>query len=129
MELGAARAVAVGAVAGAGLRWGLGEWVDGASTWPWAVFIANVAGCLLLGLLVGGFRSLLHTDALIGWAIGFCGSLTTFSAFALDLAHFLRDDRWGWFAAYLSVSVVLGLVAFVGGRAAGRELRIQGRLP
>ena len=129
MELGAARAVGIGAIAGAVVRWGLGEWLDGGGTWPWAVFVANIVGCLLLGLLVGGFRKLLHTDALIGWAVGFCGALTTFSAFAVDLARFVRDDRWGWFVAYLGVSVVLGIAVFTVGRAAGRELRVQGKLP
>lgn len=129
MESRTSLAVAVGGVAGAALRWVMLESFDTSSTWPWAVFVANIAGCLLLGFLVGGFRSLLHTDSLIGISVGFCGALTTFSGFAVDLALFLRDDRLGLFLAYAVASVVMGLTAFVGGRVAGRELRVRGVLP
>ena len=122
MEPRTASAVAVGGAAGAVVRWALAEGLSQPGDWPWAVFIANIVGSLLLGMLVGRFGSLLHTDALIGATTGFCGALTTFSAFAVDLAWFVRSDRWGLFIGYLVASVIVGVAAFVIGRTSGARL-------
>jgi CrcB protein len=65
--------VAAGAIPGALLRWRLPD-----------LLWANLLGCLLLGLLLGwpGSRPRLM---LLG-GIGFCGSLTSFSSWMLELA-------------------------------------------
>lgn len=122
MDTRTAAAVAVGGVLGAAARWGLGEAFGDATGWPWGVFVANVVGCLALGVLVGGFRAQMGLSGFVGATAGFCGALTTFSGFAVDLAVFFRDDRWGLFAGYLLVSVTAGLAVFVLGRMAGLRL-------
>ena len=122
MEPRTASAVAVGGVAGALLRWALIKGFTPSGDWPWAVFLANVVGSLLLGILVGRFRSRLRTCALVGATVGFCGALTTFSAFAVDLAWFVRGDRWGLFVGYLVASMATGVAAFVAGRVSGARL-------
>lgn len=119
MDRRLALAVAVGGAAGAGSRWAIVEAVGETTGWPWAIFAANVVGSFLLGLLVGAFpvtRS--ATPFLAGAATGFCGALTTFSSFVLDLALFLRDDRVALAIGYLVVSLGVGLVAYAAGRAA-----------
>ena len=126
MEPRTASAVAVGGAAGALARWALAEGLTPPGDWPWAVFVANIVGSLLLGILVGRFRSILHTNILIGATVGFCGALTTFSSFALDLAWFVRDDRWGLFIGYLVASVATGVAAFVAGRVGGARLAPSG---
>lgn len=122
MESRTAVAVAMGGAVGAGCRWGLGEAFGDADGWPWAIFSANIVGCLALGVLVGGFRRRLGLSVFVGATTGFCGALTTFSAFAVDVAVFLRDDRWALLMAYLLTSVVAGLSVFVLGRMAGSRL-------
>ena len=120
--------VAGGGAVGAGLRWAvLGALPDGdpggdATTatlasvgdgLPWPVVLVNLVGCALLGALLGrGVDS--RVRLLVG--AGFCGGLTTFSTFAVDAAGLMRDSRAEVAAAYLALSVVLGLGAFLAGR-------------
>lgn len=84
----AAVAVALGGAAGAGLRyvaetWSVARW---GTNWPWGTLSVNVLGSLILGAGLGG---VLAAD-LPGWltlllGTGFCGALTTFSSFALQI--------------------------------------------
>lgn len=72
--------------------------------------LVNVLGSALLGGIIGA-------DAGRGWVallgIGFCGAYTTFSTFALELWDALREQRAPALVANLTLSLVLGLGAFV----------------
>jgi CrcB protein len=117
-------AVAAGAVAGAGLRWAVvTAWTSG--PFPWPVFVVNVAGSLLLGVLLAEewvhprARLLVHD---VG-GIGFCGSLTTFSTFAVAAVNLVRDGRAATALLYVAASVLASLAAVVGGAAVIRRVR------
>lgn len=98
--------VALGAAVGAPLRVVVAHLVDG--EWPWGTLLVNVAGSAVLGWCTG--RALDgHALALLG--TGFCGGLTTYSAFAVG-THRLG---WGRGAAYAVLTSVLGLVAAAAG--------------
>ena len=96
--------IALGAALGALLRWRLAVVL----TAPWGTTGANLLGCLLLGVLLAK-TSNQHTV----WpffAIGFCGSLTTFSGFVFDLwrqgnsvsgLHYLSWNLLGGFALFI----------------------------
>ena len=116
-------AVALGGTAGAGVRWAIVEAFDDASAatgaWPWGVFVANLLGCALLGLAVTRLRRQ-PGSIVLGATVGFCGALTTFSAFAVDAALFLRGDELLQLVAYLVLSFGGGAVAYIGARSAGR---------
>ena len=108
--------VAAGGVAGAGLRWAVLTTLVEGGAFPWATLLANVVGCLVVGLLAGAAGS---TRALLG--IGFAGGLTTFSTFTVETALLLDDVRPGMAVAYVTASVLSGVAAVVGGRRwAGR---------
>lgn len=70
--------VALGAVVGAPLRWAVGQRLPG----PRGTLVVNVVGSALLGACLGLDRS---AYALVG--TGFCGALTTFSAFAVEVVE------------------------------------------
>ena len=83
-------AVFIGGVVGALARAGVAEALPPApGHWPWATLLVNVAGAFVLGAVAArGYRR-----ALLGQ--GFCGALTTFSAFQLELLHMLDAGRAG----------------------------------
>ena len=82
-------------------------------TWPWATFTVNVAGAFLLGWLVTRLQERLppspYRRPLLG--TGFCGALTTFSTFQVELLDMLDADRAGLAAAYAEASLAAGCVA------------------
>ncbi len=95
--------VALGAAAGAALRYVVAEALD--SRLPWGTLAVNVVGSLLLGLLSGGLATGASSYALVG--IGFCGGLTTYSAFSVQTYDL--GPRAG--SAYAGLTVVLSLAA------------------
>lgn len=89
------------------------------------MLIVNVAGSLILGVLLAEewthpqARLLLHDAG----AIGFCGSLTTFSTFSVEVVNLARDGDVGIAASYTVASVTATIAAVVAGAAALRRLR------
>ena len=71
--------VALGASIGAPLRFIAGHVLDGRL--PWGTVLVNVAGSFLLGLFSG---AALSGDAIAFLGVGFCGGLSTYSAFAVQ---------------------------------------------
>jgi CrcB protein len=69
--------VALGAAAGSVLRYLSGHWLD--RRLPWGTLLVNVVGSFLLGALTGSDPG---ADALALLGTGFCGGVTTYSAFA-----------------------------------------------
>ncbi|AGP29908.1 fluoride efflux transporter FluC [Corynebacterium terpenotabidum] len=97
----------------------------GAAGLPWATFVINATGSLLLGLLTG----LVTAGALPGdWqpviGTGFLGGYTTFSTAMVETANLVRQGRtgaaWGNGVGVLVVTVLLaGLGLWVGTELAG----------
>lgn len=84
-----------------------------ASTFPLGTIVANVLGCLLIGVVYG-------LSARMGWlnpewrlflATGFCGGYTTFSSFAFENADLLQSGQYWTFLLYLISSITLGITA------------------
>lgn len=110
--------VAGGGALGAGGRWGVGQLLDGTSGgFPWATFVVNVVGCVLLGLATR--RVARGSDAWLGIVVGVLGGFTTFSAFAVETRALLDDGRGGTALLYVGASLVVGLVAVDTVRAEG----------
>jgi len=82
------------------------------SLFPWGTVLVNVLACLLLGVLVGA-RADDTATALVG--TGFCGALSTYSAFGWETFRLSRPGT-RWLAAG---NVALSLVAGIGAAALG----------
>jgi CrcB protein len=84
-----------------------------AGEWPWATFLVNVVGALLLGYFITRLQERLPLSAyrrpLLG--TGLCGALTTFSTMQLELLQMLDDGRVGLALSYALVSVLAGFLA------------------
>lgn len=116
--------ISLGGAAGAGLRWAvLASVTTGA--FPWPVLALNVAGSALLGMALAEewahptARAWLHD----GVAIGFCGGLTTFSTFAVEIVELARHDDWSTAGIYGVSSIVLAIAAVYAGAASLRRAR------
>ena len=104
--------VALGAAVGAPLRLVGAHYLDG--RFPRGTLLVNVAGSAVLGLCTA---LALSGNALALLGSGFCGGLTTYSAFAVQTVD--RGPRVG--TAYAAATVVLSLVAAALGYALGTQ--------
>ena len=110
--------VAVGGAAGACARHGMDLLLpDGPGGLPLATLLTNLAGCLLLGLLVGRRPDDRVLRPLLG--TGFLGGFTTFSALALQVDRLLVD-RPLVALGYLAATMVGGLLCAAAGLRLGR---------
>ena len=98
-----------------------------AGQWPWATFVVNLVGATILGSLVGwltvsgrdtGVRQRIRL--LVG--VGFCGSLTTYSAFALESDRLLAGADRVIGIAYVATTVIVGIICAAIGFMASRSV-------
>jgi len=114
--------VIAGGLVGAPLRYVADRAVQARhdSLFPWGTFSVNVLGSLVLGFLTGAAAALPHDlQLLVG--TGFCGALTTFSTFQVQLVELGDDGHVPLAAAYLAVSVACGLLAAAAGAGVARR--------
>lgn len=80
---------------------------------PLAIFIVNVLGCLMIGLLLGLLERPLftHPDMKLLFVTGFCGGYTTFSTFSYENLSLIQSGHYLTAVLYIAASVFLGMVA------------------
>jgi CrcB protein len=84
----------------------------------------NVAGSFLIGLLARLFDAPDHNQVLrVALTVGICGGFTTFSTFSAETVTLLQQGKAGRAALYVTVSLVLGVLATFAGLAVGRTAR------
>ena len=109
-------AIFVGGVIGAIARAELSELLSsGGPHWPWATFIANIAGAFLLGYFATRLQERLPLSAyrrpFVG--TGVCGALTTFSTMQLELLRMLDAGDLGLALGYAAASIAAGFAAVI----------------
>jgi CrcB protein len=83
------------------------------ATFPYATFVTNIFGCLLIGLFFGYLekQNTVSPDLKLFLITGFCGGYTTFSAFSNENVQLLQSNQILIAFLYISLSVFLGLMA------------------
>ncbi|ADH65523.1 MULTISPECIES: fluoride efflux transporter CrcB [Nocardiopsis] len=117
--------VGLGGGAGAALRYLVDRAVSRAvgTGLPWGTFTVNVAGTLLLGLLVGAAGAAALPPRL--WAllsVGLCGALTTYSTFSHEVLSLAREGRVPAAAGYAALTGGCALAALAAGAWAAGAL-------
>ena len=99
----------IGAFIGAPTRYVIDQYFRSYMKFPLGILIANISGSFLLGLLLESQTSLAFG------LMGFCGALTTWSAFSLDLFNELYTKNIKSFAVNLFSNYLLGVLAALTG--------------
>ena len=108
----------IGSVLGAFLRYKLTESPLIFNTLPVNVLIVNIAGAFILGVfIVLSQQWNLDSKYSLFAAVGFCGSLTTMSAFALDSSNLLENNQYVSFIVNILANVGLSIAALIGGKS------------
>ena len=113
--------VGCGAVPGAWLRWQsgvhLGPVLGGSAV---SDLLVNLIGSLILGFLAGPMPRRPSVLLLLG--IGFCGCLTTFSSWMLDVVKLLKAGQPVFGLLLIVVSLALGLACAAAGFQLSRRV-------
>ena len=112
--------LAVGALIGVFLRYKLVESPIVLGGLQINMLIVNVIGSFLIGLfsvLTIAFN--LDAKYVLLVAVGFCGSFTTMSSFALETSNLLDNNHFSLVALNILANVGLSLTAVIGSRVIG----------
>lgn len=106
-------AIALGAVLGAWIRWGLSARLNYLfPTLPPGTWLANMIGGYVVGLAIAYF-AMHHSISLewrLFWITGLCGALTTFSTFSAETVILLQQGRLAWAFGTIVAHVIGSLV-------------------
>ena len=112
--------VAIGGALGAVARFALNVFMQRDVEFPWGTLTANLAGCFVMGIVV-------HLVATSTWfneagvvpdqyrllfAVGFCGSFTTLSAFVMELNTMIQKNELFFSFSYIVATMLGGFVFF-----------------
>lgn len=124
-ELRTAIAISLGAIAGALSRY----YISVALTdrlglgFPYGTTVVNLSGAFIMGLfvaLVAQRLPNLSPELRLLISVGFLGSFTTFSTYALDTVNLLRDRPWFLALFYWAGSPILGVLGLYAGARVAR---------
>lgn len=110
--------VMAGGAVGAVLRFGLSRAIPAiAGVWPWATFVANVLGSVLMGILAFWLvrRGAQGEPVRLLLGVGVLGGFTTFSAFSLEVAQMIENGQLIMAFGYAVASVLVALTALFAG--------------
>jgi len=82
-------------------------------TFPIGTMVANISGCILMGVLgqlLGG-RLMIREEYRLALTVGLCGGYTTFSSFGWETLSLLNEGQIRYALTNILATNVLGLLA------------------
>ena len=95
------------------------------AVFPYGTLTVNLLGSFLLGCIMAMVLKKTgthHEEWRLFFATGFCGGFTTFSAFAAENVNLFENKFPGTALAYITISVLGGLLAVWMGFAAAKNI-------
>ncbi|MDQ0508796.1 camphor resistance protein CrcB [Aedoeadaptatus ivorii] len=112
---------AAGGALGAACRFALSYLPVSNRNLPPATLLANLIGCFLMGVLSAKAEARgWHPNLEIFLQAGFCGGLTTFSAFSKETVSMAQKGQLPAATLYIVSTVALGFLAFYLGQQAAK---------
>ncbi|NOZ04698.1 MAG: fluoride efflux transporter CrcB [FCB group bacterium] len=117
--------IAVGGALGALFRYAISgmtyRFLDGG--FPWGTLVVNLSGAFAIGFLWGlSERTTISPEFRSFAFIGFIGSFTTFSTYALETINLFRDSEMKFALSNILISNVLGIILVLVGLVASKYL-------
>jgi CrcB protein len=107
-------AIAIGGALGAVARYGIGLAIPpGRAGFPWATFLVNISGCLLIGILMVLVTDVWTRQRLVRpfLGVGVIGGYTTFSTYIVDIQRLVNSGAAGVALLYLGLTLITAVVA------------------
>ncbi|WP_067486275.1 fluoride efflux transporter FluC [Actinomadura hibisca] len=118
-------AISAGGVSGALARYGIATALPhDAGHFAWATFAVNVAGCLLIGVLMVAITEVWQVHHLVRpfLGVGVLGGFTTFSTYVVDIQASLEAGAPRTALVYLAATLLAALAAVYAGVRLARLL-------
>ena len=119
--------VAIGGAIGSILRYLVSIMVKCSSTgFPWATFIVNILGCLLIGLLYGLTTRFPNTSQhlMLFLTVGLCGGFTTFSTFSLEAFNLFDNKQYAAGSIYVILSCGCCIIGILCGKKIASVIKL-----
>ena len=114
--------IALGGAIGAISRYLISEIVD-SSEFPYATFIVNTLGCLLIGFLSAFYlENLLSETVFLTLGIGILGAFTTMSTFSLENVNLMREGEYIAALFYISCTFIVCIFSTWIGLSVGQKI-------
>jgi CrcB protein len=110
--------IGIGGFVGSLLRYGLSHASQRISAeWPLGTILANILGCLAIGLISGASvrGEILSSELRLIMGTGFCGGFTTMSSMVYETAQMLQEREYLHAILYAGGTFALSMLAFMVG--------------
>jgi CrcB protein len=109
--------IAVGGAIGSVIRYAVSTIQNPTVAFPYAIFIVNVTGGLLMGIVTAllALKFSASSEVRAFLTTGILGGYTTFSTFSLESAMLIERHDYATAAAYIVGSAVLSILALFAG--------------
>ena len=119
-------AISIGTALGALLRWALGLKLNAIlEVIPFGTVAANLLAAYVIGLATASFATTSNLSP--EWKLliitGFCGGLSTFSTFSMEIVTLLQRQQFAWAAGSIGLHVVGSVLMTLAGMATWQLLR------